>query len=558
MNHVKFVVQKELSKKLLKKHNYVNDHHASLVTSIITWLKKYVNSEAHLFINSQNICPGDIFFAINFNGIDNRCYLYDAIQRGAAAIIFQSNSLDLVNSDNSNHLFFSINKDVIFDESGTQIPCLSVDNLGPLIGPICSSWYHKPSSKMLIIGITGTNGKTSTSYWIASALSFLNISCGIIGTLGAGKDRNLSSTGFTTPDATQLQLKLQGLYSDNVQAISMEVSSHGLTQHRVSGVAFDIAILTNCTQDHLDYHQTLANYRQAKAELFAWPNLTWLVINCHDVLGWELIRKYVGKKKIIAYTMFPLGAEQIDFITRNNIRLLQANQINYDSTGLNFQLEDSCDGIKLQKKYTIHVPFFGVYNVENLLAVTAVCLVFGVSMSQLAAVLSKLPQIPGRMQFIHVNKKHCYPKVIVDYAHTPDALKKNLEFLVKIKKKERGRIIVVFGCGGERDVLKRPIMGRIAAELADFVVITNDNPRHENPKSILNDIYQGVSPSLQDHVIIIEHRAEAIRYVIENEAKCEDFVLIAGKGHETTQSIAGKEYIFSDVDCAKLALHKWD
>lgn len=515
---------------------------------VTNWLKKYVDFGARLCVNSTKVRHGDVFFVFKCRGSDNRFYVRDAISRGASAIVWQSELFEgkkHLSQNSMNSLFALI--------PGGNIPNLAVSNLGFLLGPICSRWYLEPSSKMFMIGITGTNGKTSTSYWITSALESLGVSSGIVGTLGYGRLGSLSSTGYTTPDAAQLHLNLQSLNAMDVKVTSMEVSSHGLDQGRVAGVLFDIAILTNCTQDHLDYHQTLENYRLAKASLFLSSGLRLLVINCHDDLGLELIRKYVGKKRIVAYTMFSASEEMIRFShSYDNFRLLQADHIQFDGSGLNFVLQDSC--LQYKKNYEIKAPFFGFYNVENLLAVAAVCLFWGISPIRLSSILSTLPQIPGRMELINRSGYSVGPKVIIDYAHTPDALMKNLEFLVKIKSREPGRVIVIFGCGGERDASKRPIMGRIASELADLVVLTNDNPRFEDPKAILSDIYNGIDESLKHQVLVLENRAEAIFQTIKNQAQASDFVLIAGKGHEKIQYIAGKEYVFCDAEHARLAL----
>lgn len=517
-----------------------------VIYTIVSWLKENVKIEANLCTNSMQVSKGDVFFAFQFEEIDNRRYVSDAIARGAAAIIWQPNNIELNTSERVKILDFCAS-------FGSSIPRLSVLNLSILIGPICSLWYGEPSKEMLMIGVTGTNGKTSTSYWIASALEFLGISCGIIGTLGCGMRGHLLSTGYTTPDAAQLQSELHKLNSLGTQAASMEVSSHALIQRRIVGVDFDIAIFTNCTQDHLDYHKTLKNYRQAKASFFLFPSIQLFILNCHDQLGAQLIREYVSQKMIIGYTIFPASTEIIALSKKyKNFRLLQADQIKFDVTGLRFFIQDNFNN---NQRYQIHVPFLGFYNVENLLVVAAVCLFLGLDPVYLCNVLSHLPQIPGRMQLI--NREHDYtnPKVIVDYAHTPDALKKSLEVLARLKSQGSGRIIVIFGCGGNRDVSKRPIMGRIATALADLVVLTSDNPRYEKPKNILYDIYRGIDEFCKKRVLMMENRAQAIVQTIRREAKAEDIVLIAGKGHEKTQSIEGKEYIFSDEDYAKFALY---
>ncbi|CAN7204003.1 UDP-N-acetylmuramoyl-L-alanyl-D-glutamate--2, 6-diaminopimelate ligase [Trinickia sp. LjRoot230] len=488
------------------------------VNDALAWLRTHAAAGAHLHADTRTLVPGDVFFAYAVDGADNRPHIADAFKRGAAAVLYQQEG---------------------FSGSVDAARALAVPRLNVLAGQIASAWYGAPSESMRVIGVTGTNGKTSCSQWIAAALTAHSVPCAVIGTLGSGMPGHLVHTGFTTPDAPQLQRSLAALAAAAAKAVAMEVSSHALHQGRVNGTAFDIAVFTNLTQDHLDYHQTFEAYEAAKARLFDWPTLRVAVINRDDAAGRRLLARAQGRVRTIAYGIgVPNDALDADAsICATNVRATP--------TGTAFHLSSDWGDAEVE------VGTLGMFNVSNLLGVLGALLAADVPLAAALARIATLAPVNGRMQRLGGRLANDEPLVVVDYAHTPDALDKTLEALRPIAQARGGKLVCVFGCGGDRDMTKRPLMGAIAERLADIVVVTSDNPRSEAPRAIIEQIVAGMAEPGRARAI--EDRANAILQAVRGAAR-EDVVALAGKGHEATQEIMGKKRVFSDQDHARLAL----
>jgi UDP-N-acetylmuramoyl-L-alanyl-D-glutamate--2,6-diaminopimelate ligase len=491
------------------------------IADALAWLRAHVAPEAGLHADTRSLQPGDVFLAYAVEGADNRPHIANAIERGAAAVLYQPEGYAGEKLDAS--------------------IALAVPQLDVLAGEIASGWYGDPSDAMLVVGVTGTNGKTSCSQWIASAFTAIGQKCVIVGTLGTGFPGQLVHTGFTTPDAPQLQRSLAQLRGAGAQAIAMEVSSHALHQGRVNGTSFDIAVFTNLTQDHLDYHHTFEAYEAAKARLFAWPGLRAAIINADDAAGRRLIAATRGKARTIAYSVATPAAD-----APVADAWLRANDVRATATGTAFHLETSDWG---EAQVEAHV--LGLFNVSNLLGVLGALLAANVPLVAALNEISKLQPVNGRMERLGGRADQDEPLVVIDYAHTPDALEKTLEALRPMAAARGGQLICMFGCGGDRDATKRPLMGAIAERLADQVVVTSDNPRSETPAAIIEQIAQGMRDAAKARRI--EDRASAILQAVRGAAR-EDVVVLAGKGHEATQEIMGKKRAFSDQDHARLAL----
>lgn len=494
------------------------------IAEALAWLRAHAQRGADLHADTRALKPGDVFLAYAVDGADNRPFIDNAIERGASAVLYQPEG---------------------FDGAVSAVASLAVPELDVLAGEIASRWYGDPSDAMLMIGVTGTNGKTSCSQWVASALTALGKPCAIVGTLGSGMPGQLVHTGFTTPDAPQLQRSLEQLRAGGAQAVGMEVSSHALHQGRANGTAFDIAIFTNLTQDHLDYHGTFEAYEAAKARLFSWPGLRCAVINRDDETGRRFIAASQCRVRTIAYGIAATGeasgaaASVADaFLTASNVRAT--------ATGTAFHLSTSDWGAA-----DVEVMTLGAFNVSNLLGVLGALLGAGVPFDAALAEIAKLEPVNGRMQRLGGRVDHDEPLVVIDYAHTPDALEKTLEALRPMAAARGGRLVCMFGCGGDRDATKRPLMGGIAERLADTVVVTSDNPRSEDPAKIIDQIIAGMTKP--DAARRVEDRASAILQAVRSAAR-EDVIVLAGKGHEATQEIMGKKRAFSDQDHARLAL----
>ena len=466
-----------------------------------------------LCADSRAVAPGDVFVAFPGARADGRRFIADAVARGAAAVLWERQG----------HAF----------DVALKVPNLAVDDLQALSGWLAHLVYGRPSEKLWSVGITGTNGKTSVSQWIARAFELLGRRCAVVGTLGCGFPGNLEESLNTTPDALILHRLFAGYLAQGAQAVAMEVSSIGLHQGRVNGVHFDVAVFTNLTRDHLEYHGGMAAYGAAKEQLFATPGLKTAVLNLDDTLGRKIARDLAGRGvQVTGYTLRGETAPGVDV-------LLAAEGIAATPRGQRFT------AVTPQGRVDIQAPLVGEFNVSNLLAVLGTLLASGVPLDRAAAVLQRLTSSPGRMQALGGDGQ---PLAVIDYAHTPDALDKALAALRGAAAARGGRLVCVFGCGGNRDPGKRPLMGEVAVRRADAVILTSDNPRDEDPQAILADIVRG-APGART----IADRGEAIRAALA-EADARDVVLIAGKGHESYQEIAGRRQPFSDVDCAAAAL----
>ena len=464
--------------------------------------------------DSRRLGPGDAFAAYPGAHHDGRAYIPDAIARGAGAILWETKG-------------FNWNR-------AWKLPHLPIEELKSKLGYIADAVYGHPSRDLWMVGVTGTNGKTSCAHWIAAGLDAAGRRAAVLGTLGNGLIGALEAGANTTPDAALLQQMLAGYRAAGAQTAVMEVSSHGIDQGRVNGVAFDVALFTNLSRDHLDYHATMAAYGAAKAKLFAWPGLRVGVINADDAFGQALLDNARSHgRKVLSY-----GFGTAD-IVGSGLASLPAG-------GLAFSVETPWGNGR------ITTPLVGAFNAANLLGVLGVLLVSGVAFESALEILGGVEAPPGRMQRLGGGDR---PLVVIDYAHTPDALDKVLTAL-RPAVGEGSELVCLFGAGGERDRGKRPEMGRLAAKLADRVLVTNDNPRGEDPAAIASEIVHGIRETGNRRYSIELDRAVAITTAI-GEARQGDIVLLAGKGHETYQECNGSRQPFSDAEHAARALLSW-
>lgn len=464
----------------------------------------------NLVNDSRQIKAGDTFLAYAGTHHDGRQFIPQAIAQGANAILWES-------------------QDYIWDPAW-QIPNLPIPQLRDKVGEFAAEVYGDPSRHMCVIGITGTNGKTSCSHWLAQALSQAGRSAAIIGTLGNGFPEQLEPSPNTTPDPIVLQKSLQRYLQQGAHCAAMEVSSHALDQGRVNGVHFEMALFTNLSRDHLDYHGDMKRYAGAKASLFAWPELHHAILNADDPFTAQL-QPFAASHGVQVTTY---GMESGD---------VRGSNLQVGPNGIAFDITTPWGAARLES------AVIGRFNAHNLLAVLSTLLVGGVPFEQAIVSVQHVQPVPGRMQQVRVPGK---PLVVVDYAHTPDALEKVLVTLREItgeSKASGAQLICVFGCGGQRDKGKRPLMGDVVTRLADSAVVTSDNPRNEDPRAIIDDIIA----SMASNYHVMEDRAAAIDYAIRH-AKPEDIVLIAGKGHEHYQEINGEKFPFSDVEVAMRSL----
>lgn len=457
-----------------------------------------------LSADSRTVVPGDVFVAMPGRRTDGRAFVGEAVARGAVAVLHEAGL-----------------------EIAAPVPTLGVPGLRALAGEIAHLVYGRPSERLWMAGVTGTNGKTSVSQWIAQAMGLFDCPCAVIGTLGNGFPGRLAESANTTPEAITVHRLLAGFVEQGAVACAMEVSSIGLDQHRVAGVHFDVAVFTNLTRDHLEYHGTMENYAAAKAKLFDQPALGTAVVNLDDPFGEALDAKLAGRLRVIGYTLAGKAGRG---------ETLAANDLAMTATGIAFSL----GGVRFS------APLVGRFNAANLLAVIGALVAGDETLEDIAGVLPRLSPPPGRMQAVGGEAR---PLVVVDYAHTPDALEKALAALRETARVRGGRLVCVFGCGGERDPGKRPLMGAVAERLADRVLLTSDNPRGEDPESIIADIVRGMQKRPETEA----DRAQAIARAVR-EADARDVILLAGKGHEDYQEIAGARQPFSDCDEARKAL----
>ncbi len=474
------------------------------------WLKSRV--QGALQADSRAVAAGDGFVAWPGAATDGRRYVADALAQGAAACLVEEEGSEA----------FSFAGDAIATYAG----------LKAATGPVAAAYYGMPSAELDLIAVTGTNGKTSTAWWLAQSLSSeaarqVGSTCAVIGTLGVGVPPELTYTGLTTPDPVQLQRELRGFVECGFGACAIEASSIGIAERRLDGCRIAVAVFTNFTQDHLDYHGSMDAYWQAKAELFRWPGLRAAVVNIDDVHGASLVGNLLEKGSG-ALDVWTVSAE-------GSPARLMADEIGYDDQGLHFRVQEQ--GVAPQRVAT---ALIGQYNVANLLGVLGSLRALGLPLEAAVRACAKLDSVPGRMERLSLPG---HPLAVVDYAHTPDALDKALAGLRPLARQRGGALWCLFGCGGDRDSAKRPMMAAVAETLADRVVVTSDNPRSEKPNAIISQILLGLARP--EAAQVEPDRARAIAETLAQAAP-EDVVLLAGRGHEAWQEIAGERIAFSD------------
>lgn len=468
--------------------------------------------------DSRAVSAGDLFLAYPGFRSDGRAFIADALRRGASAVLWEAQDGQW--------------------PAGCDAPNLAVDGLRLKAGHFADKIFGEPSRHLWVAGVTGTNGKTTVSQWIARALDELGCRCGVIGTLGSGFPDRLEAGLHTTPDPVDVHRQLAKFVRDRGEAAAAEVSSIGMDQGRVNGVRFQVAIHTNLTRDHLDYHGTMERYAEAKAKFFDLPGLRAAIINIDDAFGLTQARRLLSQgQRVIAYSRVPGNAQAL-----TGAELLLADELRTTVAGQQFVL--CWQG----RRIAMHPRSVGNFNVSNMLAVIGALLVKGVDLADAADAVGRLSAPEGRMQLIGGVAE---PLVIVDYAHTPDALAQVLEAARATANARQGRLLCVFGCGGDRDAGKRPLMGEVARRLADQVVLTSDNPRSEDPLRILAEIALGAPEAEQ-----IVERERAIAHALA-AASHNDVVVLAGKGHEPYQEVMGQRRAYSDIAQARAALAGW-
>ena len=461
-----------------------------------------------LVMDSRELKAGDAFVAIAGFGTHGLAFAGQVQAQGAAAVLFEPPAPD---------------------EYPAPADAIAVPGLRARLGAMGDLFHDHPSHAMTMVGVTGTNGKTSTVQLLAQAWHLRGLASGSIGTLGAGRYGQVQPTGFTTPLVLRMHALLGELRDAGVQAVAMEVSSHALDQGRVDGVHYDVAVFTNLTRDHLDYHGDMASYGAAKARLFGRPGLKAAVLNLDDAFGRTLHGSLAGDLQAVGVSSRGQAAAAV-----------QATALHFDNRGLRFDL------VVGDAAHRVESPLLGRFNVDNLLAVAGVLHALGDSPAVIAATLSRLQPVVGRMN--RLGGDGARPLVVIDYAHTPDAL---AQALTSLRAHATAKLVCVFGCGGERDRGKRPQMAQIAEAEADVVIVTDDNPRGEDGDAIVADIVAGFAAPAA--VTVERDRAGAIARAI-GEAGPADIVLVAGKGHEPYQEVAGVRHPFDDTDVARQAL----
>ncbi|MBX7158158.1 MAG: UDP-N-acetylmuramoyl-L-alanyl-D-glutamate--2,6-diaminopimelate ligase [Verrucomicrobiae bacterium] len=460
-----------------------------------------------LAYDSRRVQKGDLFFALSGSQKQGRDFIQEAISHGAVAVVGE-------------------------ESFETEVTRIEVANARMAMAKIAQRFFDFPDRQLQVVGITGTNGKTTTAFLTKHLLQSMGLRCGLIGTVRYEIGDRVEAATHTTPESCELYALLQKMVRENCRAAVMEVSSHALDQYRVGGVDFDVAVFTNLTRDHLDYHSEMESYFSAKQRLFA--NLGQqqkpgaMVVNGDDKRGQILVKNFLLKsdRKVV------FGEIAGDLLWR-----------------LCGWHEKGClaEFVYRNQRRSVALPLFGKFNIANAAAAMGAGLMLGGVFEKLARALESAPSVPGRLEAVPNTQGF---KVFVDYAHTDDALRKALETLAQVPHR---RLITVFGCGGNRDRTKRPLMGAVAMELSDRVYVTSDNPRFEKPEAIIEEIVVGLKED-NDFEIVVD-REEAIRAAL-NEAGTEDIVLIAGKGHETYQEIEGVRYPFHDREVAQKILEE--
>ena len=502
------------------------------IDHIVDWIASAAPGGA-LVSDSRRVKAGDIFFAYPGDAADGRQFIATAIEQGAAAVVYDE-------------------RDFLWHD-GWTVPHLGVPELKRNAGPIAHACLGMPDAGMVTVGVTGTNGKTSCAVWLGQAFARLGETAAVIGTLGVGLFRERAGahfdvTGYTTPDAVLLASTLSELRQQAATALAIEVSSIGLDQGRTLGMHFDVAVFTNLTRDHLDYHGDMDSYELAKRKLFAWPGLKTAVLNLDDPAGLRLVQYLqsipndgaAAPVSLVGYTLRDAAAQpDID-----GVAMLRASSIRSRHSGTEYHLASPHGGAQVKTRLVGH------FNISNTLAVLGVLFAKGAPLKSAVDAIEALHSAPGRMQQVGGQEA---PMVVIDYAHTPDALAKTLEALHQVAQERGGQLWCVFGCGGDRDPGKRGQMGKIA-QIAEHVLVTSDNPRSEEPGAIIAQIIAGMDAAHPNSTMqAIENRASAILSAVKHAAKV-DVILLAGKGHEAFQEIRGRKLPFSDADHAALAL----
>ena len=501
---------------------------AELLVPLID-LPRHLNRHiAGLSMNSQHIKPGFVFFALpGYANVDGRDYIQDAVISGAVAIVSEIAAHDQVKT--SLIMPPGSNKHVV--------PHIRIPNLRESLGSIAAVYHGNPSRQMQMVGVTGTNGKTTVTTLLTTALNRLRMKAGFIGTHGVGSDlQNLAKTQMTTPDAFALQSYLNDLRQDDCEGVMMEVSSHGIAQHRIAGIEFDTVVLTNVSRDHLDYHKDIDDYVRTKEQLFLDYPANTMVLNLDDQVGLKLATQLASKRRVIGYSMRGSKLSGCD--------TLRGCQIRMTTTGLSMVV------VYQQQKRSLQTQLIGDFNISNLLAAIATLVSLGFDFKSAVDAMQDVSAVGGRMEMITSGKNK--PVVVIDYAHSPSALE---AVLLNLRQACRRRLICVFGCGGNRDQGKRRLMGKIAETHADCVILTDDNPRHESPQKIVTDILKGFLCPWA--VEVVHDRTEAIMQAVQM-AMPGDVILIAGKGNESYQIVGDQRTIFSDREKATFLLNLKD
>ncbi|MHC6224153.1 UDP-N-acetylmuramoyl-L-alanyl-D-glutamate--2,6-diaminopimelate ligase [Pseudomonas sp. X10] len=463
-----------------------------------------------LTLDSRVVRPGDLFLAVPGAKVDGRTHIADALAKGAAAVAYEEQGATVLPI--------------------TDVPLIPVKGLIGQLSDIAGRFYGEPSRQLDLVGVTGTNGKTSVTQLLAQALDALGQRCGLIGTLGTGFYGELQSGRLTTPDPVAVQSTLNDLKKSGAKAVAMEVSSHALDQGRVAALAFDIAVMTNLSRDHLDYHGSMEAYEAAKGRLFAWPDLRCRVVNLDDEFGLRLASEH-AESRLISYSL------------QDPLATLFCKEAHFDDDGVRAVI------VTPQGEHALRSRLLGRFNLSNMLAAVAALLALDYPLDEILKVTPQLQGPVGRMQRLGGGDK---PLVVVDYAHTPDAFEKVLEAL---RPHARGQLLCLFGCGGDRDRGKRPLMAEVAERLADRVLVTDDNPRSEDPQRIFDDIRPGFARV--ETVEFVAGRGQAIAHLIASSG-ADDVIVLAGKGHEDYQEINGERHDFSDLVEAEKALAAWE
>ena len=507
-------------------------------TQAAQWLRQHVTGA--LRTDSREVQPGDAFIAWPGAATDGRAYVATAFSQGATACLVEAQDCEPWQAEWRQ-----------FAQASTA-QLATYTGLKADTGWIADAYYEQPSQSLKVLAVTGTNGKTSTAWWLAQALNAAGLMnnnmaarCAIVGTLGVGEPPHLISTGMTTPDPVLMQDQFRKFVAAGVTHCAIEASSIGIAEQRLAGTHIELAIFTNFTQDHLDYHGSMQAYWSAKEALFAWPSLKAAVVNVDDAQG-AALAKQLSERNAQQSPSHTLQILDLWTCSRQGQSArLQARHLQRNASGLAFEVVEGDQALRLQ------THLMGDYNVDNVLGVIAALRALKVTLPLAVEICAHLTSVPGRMEKVKGVEGVSLPLTVVDYAHTPDAVAQTLSALKPVTQALNSKLWCVLGCGGDRDASKRPLMAAAAESLADHLVLTSDNPRSEAPERIVQDMVKGlVSP----HQAAIQlDRANAIQHAILN-AGAHDVILIAGKGHEATQEIAGVKQPFDDREHAQAAL----